>query len=407
MNVHIQIPSTRPTTRGLSSPRRIISTHPLSPRARVKKIRRLPSLDTRSLLANPNLEYAQPAYILEQKLQISQQVEQLRKEVSLLRENYQIILSTLNDSRNDDNTNSSQNGEIENIYDEMAQHELSKKLSNYQAEYDELERRISAYNSSLTENTQFELNNYVTAQRGMQTQLESEIEAALRLIEEKNELLITKVSENYTEKVDANQIKITQLTELLLDLQKEEQLMLQLHQDMCKPVPVSEELKQEYMSCQRKLQMLQHSHARKLVDVKKLQKEQQQEKIALFAVKQTREENERKRRERIASQLIYKKRAEMLEESSRAVSEIKKNEKNEKNKKNENNEKLTTTKRRKHKHKHWHHHRQDDESSTTENGNNSQNDIVVDEGIDLVPKPNTFKTEVEKVNSLCIREGAE
>lgn len=399
MNVHIQIPSTRPTTRGLSSPRRIISTHPLSPRARVKQIRRLPSFDTRSLLANPNLEYAQPAYILEQKLQISQQVEQLRKEVSLLREKYQLILSTLKDSKNDDNANSFQNDEIEDIYDEMAQHELSKKLSNYQAEYDELERRISAYNSSLTENTQMDLSNYVTTQRGIKTQLEDEINEALRQIEEKNELLIAKVSENYTEKIDANQMKITQLTELFLDLQKEEQLMLQLHQDMCKPVPVSNELKQEYMNCQRKLQMLQHSHARKLVDMKKLQKEQQQEKIALYSVKQIREENEKKRRERIASQLIYKKRAaEMLEESSRAVSEIKEN---------ENNEKLTTTKRRKHKHKHWHHHRQDDESTTTENGNKSQNDIVVDEGVDLVPKPNTFKTEVEKVNSLCIREGAE
>lgn len=398
MNIHIQIPSTRSTTRGLTSPRRnLISTRPLSPSTRVKKIRKLPSFDTRSLLGNPNLEYVQPAYILEQKLQLSPQVEELRKEVAILRENYQLILSTLKDTQSDTNADSSQNDITDVMYDEMAQHELSKKLSHYQAECDELDRRISTYNSTLTEKTENDLNNYVTNQKSWKTLLENEVESAQKLVDEKNELLAMKITENYAETIDANQIKISHLTQLLNDLRKEEQLMLQMHQDVYKSEVFPPESIQEIQSYQRKLQMLQHTHARKLVDMTKLQKELQQEKVALFAVKQAREENEKRRRERIASQLIYKKRAEMLSESSRAVSEMKKN---------EEDQNLTTTKKKKnkHKHKHWHHHRKDE---ANENENKSQSGIVVDDGVEIVQKPKTFKTEVEKVNSLCIREGTE
>lgn len=391
MNVRIQIPSTRPSARGLSSPRRnFISTRTLSPSSRVKKIRKLPSFDTRSLIANPNLEYIQPAYILEQKLHLIPEVEALRKEVSLLRENYQLLLATLKDSKKGVNT-VDETGDL--IYDEMAQHELTRKLTNYQAEADELESCISSYNNTLTEETEMDLNNYVTNQKQIMNQLTEGIEMDVKLTEERNELLLTKTTADYAEIVDANEVKISQLNELLYDLRKEEKLMLQMHQDMCKSEPSKTETNQEINYYLRQLQMLQHTRARKIVDINKLQREHQQEKIALESIKLVKEEAEKKRRERMASQLIYKRKAQQLEENSRAASQMKQN---------EEDQKLTSTKRRKHKHKHWHHRRQDDDNKTEDN-------IVIDGNDDVTKKDplNTFKTEVKKIDTLCIGDGSE
>lgn len=397
MNVTIQIPSTRPTTRGLSSPRKnLINTRPISPRKRVQQIRKLPSLDTRSLLANPNLEYSQPAYILEQKLHLSPEVEALRKEVTHLRENYQILLNTLQEHKNE---NDVENDGIDDIYDEIAQHELSKKLSHKQAEVDELEKRISAYNSSLTEETESDLNNYVTAQRQSQSQLESEIEMQLELTEQRKDLLADKKSTSYYEMIEKNDMKISQLTQLLRDLREEEILMLKMHQDIVQTEPSNIEANQEINFYKRKLQMAQHVHARKLVDMKKKQRELQQEKAAVIAIKQSKEETEKKRQQRIAFHDIYKKKAQILEENSRAASQVRQAE--------EKPQTVLTKTRRKHKHRHWHHHRPNDEASQAEDEGKSQNDIVVEENLDIVQKPITFKTEVEKVNSLHIGKKTE
>ena len=205
-----------PSSRGLPSSRRnLIDTRPISPRARVQQLRKLPSLDTRSFLANPNNEFAQPAYILEQKLKLCPEVESLRNEVDQLREHYKIILGSFNEiiySGNDEDNEDNQNEE--DAYYESLTYDLSTQLAAYQEEISQIEASLSTYNAALTEDKEFELKNYVTKQKEMQSSYNQEIEIAEQLIAERTEMLNERTSSPYYEKIEKNNELIADLTEL-------------------------------------------------------------------------------------------------------------------------------------------------------------------------------------------------
>ena len=134
---------------------------------------------------------------------------------------------------------------------------------------------------------------------------------------------------------------------------------------------------------------------------RKLQKDQNQEKAAVIAIQQNKMETEKKRQQRITFHENYKKRVELFEEKARAKSELLKKEEEEKS------TELTKT-RRKHKHKHWHHRCPTEDTNPAENDIKSQDNIVFDNGnSDAKPPLITFKTEVEKVDTLHIGEDME
>ena len=398
MNLNIS----RRSRYSIAQPRKPIDTRMLSSRQRVRQIRRLPSLDTRSLLADPNLEYSQPAYIQQEKLRLMQEVDSLRNEVYPMREHCRLIQSSFDDG--------------EEAFSEVRQNEISNRLTDVQAELDELEQSLSYYKNVLTDDTENELNNTIGAQRQMMSQINEQQRAMTEDIGNKRERLADVTSGENVDKIDKNNDKIQSLQEMLKEMKDEEKEMMEKHEKMCNLEPSNIESSKEINALMRKLQLLEHSHARKLVDMRKLQKDLQTQKDTLAYIKQNKEENERKRQELYAWNKRIKERERLNEENSRMMSELSRK-MSESDASSVCTNGTSSTYRRKHKRKHWHHHRENTESEIPPENSEfkeHESDPIIefdDTPIGVVerinnnkqPKPPiTFKTEIEKTDSLHI-----
>ncbi|OHT03356.1 hypothetical protein TRFO_29277 [Tritrichomonas foetus] len=301
---------------------------------------------------------------------------------------------------------------------EVNQYELSTRLTNVQAELDEIEQSLSYYNATITEETENDLMSTVTSQRQMKSELDEIIADILNQINNKETELANIKSSNYMTKVEQNNVKITNLSELLKEMKDEEKEMLSKHEEMCHLEPSNIEATKEINVYMRKLQMLQHSHARKIVDFRKLQKDLEREKGCVITLKQEKELTERKRRERIAFHQSFKARAQALEENAKKMQEqmyfdqISSQSQTE----SEMNSRSTTAtesrRRHRHKRKHWHHHSDKTENvpQNIEKVEKEEEEPLIefdDTPIDVVERIRkepviTFKTEVEKTESLHI-----
>ena len=274
-----------------------------SPSARVRHARRLPSLDDRSLIANPLDSFKQPVFVLDQAVHLAQEVEKLRQEVYPLRQQYE-LLRTNYDYMNDD-------ADIDPIQ-EMSRREGYAKVARLQDLCLKLDSELSKMNTAFTDKSRNELNSQVTAQYEQKAELElhnNEVQEAIRIQREKLEnLMKSEVKENVIE----NDGRIKELEVLKQELVDEENKLLEKHQSLLREPPEYTDLTRTLMNLQRQLKSVQHNLARKKVDFTKFQRDLVVQRNDMQQLLERKKIRERRERSRVASARNYHKKAEEL-----------------------------------------------------------------------------------------------
>ena len=279
--------------------------------ARVRHTRQLPSIDERSLIANPLSKYKQPTYILEQAVHLANDVEALRKELAPLRLQFESLRSAI------DYTDTTQ----ENVdpLEEISRRDGYSKLHRLQDDSRELDSQMTLLNTTFVDQSKNDLNAYVTEQYHMRAQTEVDISDLREAIEIQTKELDNTVDRKIRDKYLENEKKIKELKETLSELKDEEKQLLKQHKQAVIRTthdPKKEELLQTQSTLLKQLKTLQHRSSQKRVELAKIQKIQESQKKDLEDVIQ--EQKNRINQEKSTEMYIrnYQRRVSSVAEDS-------------------------------------------------------------------------------------------
>ncbi|KAK8878090.1 hypothetical protein M9Y10_004853 [Tritrichomonas musculus] len=276
--------------------------------ARVRHVRKLPSIDDRSLIASPLDSFKQPTYVLEQAIYLAQDVESIKKELVPLRQQYESIRSTI------DYTDTT----LEDVdpYDEISRREGYSRLHRLQDESRELDSQVSLLNTTFVDESRNTLNAYVTEQYQMKAQIDIDLNDLREAINLQKNELENRVNSEIKDKILENDKKIKELKRVLSQLSSDEKQLLEEHQIVFSTRPKKEKLTLIQSSLQKQLSSLQHQSSQKRVELAKIQKSQKQQKKDIHDVieEQKVKENQEKASERYRR--IYQKKVEEMKKQS-------------------------------------------------------------------------------------------
>lgn len=277
--------------------------------ARIRHIRKHASFDDRCIFQSPINAFNQPADVLEQVMYLVHDVEQLRKEVNILRKQYETF-SQANLSEN-----------IGDPYDELFRMEISQKIHDLQNVSRQLDQTKSQMLASFTDESKNELNAYLSEQLETKSRYDLGIsklnETIANNTEKSNEINKSSIKED----IEKNESKIQDLQNLLDELVNDEKELLEKHHKLT--VLPEEEMRSFSLiqaNLQKKLKSLQYASSQKKVEITKLQRIQMTQKHELNTIIKNKKLQSQNQRIRNRWYLRYQKKQEDLQKCDDADS---------------------------------------------------------------------------------------
>ena len=384
-NQDLEIAKPKPKS-GFSS---IFINEKVTPQERLKILKKYPSaLESRNVFEDDNKEYTSIDTLLSEKIQLTNEVNNLLSEVLPLRQQVKYYCMQYNNDYDDPT------GEFE-------KKKLKEKIENDQLEIEKIEMNIKQLHDYFTNKNLEFIKATIQNQRHEKSDLDTEIleiQGKLQQSEEK----LRKLNNDYNkEPFDKKSDEISELCTMLEDMKKEEKDLLEEHERLLKLITAKKHCEDKLAPYRNQLKQLEHIRTRKSVELSKLKKDRIKHRQNFEAMMALNEKRARERKNREVFHRRYKKRIQEKQELKKKMQAIDDNQNiNNMNQNNIRNPKQPNQKnfeheieyetvirivRRKRKHRHFHHHNIAHEEET-------------------IPDAIMFSTEVENTSSLRISQ---